>query len=97
MQKFLTIQQQQRRAEKNRLRRERRDPNRDKRDERLITLEERVRALKAEVNHETVYAIVLSGHSVYKGGMGLGHKCIHETIQKALSNGGVEDDRVLGS
>jgi len=85
--KFLTTQQQQHRAKKNRERRERRVLNRDKRDPRLIDLEARVRALKRDINLETVYALLLSGHSVYKQGIGLPHDCIRETIFMALSDG----------
>ena len=55
-----------------------------KEDPRLIRLSERVKALKKEVNIETIYEIILSGHSVYTQGIGLPHECIKDCIKKAL-------------
>jgi hypothetical protein len=56
-------------------------------DPRLVQLEERVRRLKEEINLETIYAIAVSGHLVYKGGMGLPHEAVVEAIRKGLCDG----------
>jgi len=55
-----------------------------KEDPRLIKLSERVKALKKEVNIDTIYSIILSGYSVYTQGIGLPHECIKDCIEKAL-------------
>ena len=62
-----------------------------KEDPRLIRLSERVKALKRKINIDTVYEIILSGHSVYMQGIGLPHGCIKKCIEKALEEMVKED------
>lgn len=51
-------------------------------------LTERVKKL-VSVSHITmdmIYDIVLSGHSVYRQGMGLSHEAVYEAINKGLED-----------
>lgn len=86
--KLLSTEQQLHRAEKNRQRRERRlNPPRDPR---ITDLVERVRMLKEAVNWQTIYNIILSGHSVYKQGIGLTHEEVIDAIKE-----GLDDKKIL--
>lgn len=80
--KHLTTEQQLHRAEKNRQRRERR--LHPPRDQRITDLVERVRMLKESLNWGTIYAIILSGHSVYRQGIGLPHDVVIDAIKEGL-------------
>jgi hypothetical protein len=55
-----------------------------KEDSRLIKLSERIKALKKEINIDTIYDIILSGHDLYKFNDGLPYKCIKNCIKKTL-------------
>ena len=59
--------------------------NKVKADERLSNLEKQVREIKlGHINEETLFALVVSGHLVYKQGMGLSHDSVIEAIKKGL-------------
>lgn len=56
-----------------------------KADERLSNLENQVRAIRGgDISVETLYALVVSGHLVYKKGMGLDHDEVIGAIKKGL-------------
>ena len=55
-----------------------------KEDPRLVKLTERVKALKNDVNIDTIYMLILSGHSVYLQGIGLPEETVKDCIEKAL-------------